>query len=186
MLRRCLFALSAGAALIAASPPQDPLAGLEPVPTAELAELRGGFSWAGMDISFGAELLTFIDGELMLQTVMQWTHEGTAVTQYVNPVLEQGQASALAAASAGGMTMSIGGQTVYLTNGGNTALAHAVTEDGIHNFLFNAADSLQATQEVNANLDLAGYEGFREGLMQSHILSSLDASLAAVMAGAGR
>ncbi|MXP41907.1 hypothetical protein GRI75_09670 [Altererythrobacter soli] len=178
MLRRCLFALSAGAALIAASPPHDPFGELERVPPDELAELRGGFSWSGMDISFGAELLTFIDGELMLQTVMQWTDEGSTLTRYVNPVLEPAQADALAAASAGGMKMSIGGQTVYLTNSGHTALAHAVTEDGIHNFLFNAADSLHATQEVKATLDLVGYDGFREGLMQSHLLGILDASMA--------
>jgi hypothetical protein len=175
------MALAAGVASIAASSHEE-----EPVPEAELAEQRGGFSWGGMDISFGAELLTFINGELMLQTVMQWTHEGTAVSRYVNPVLEPAQANALAAASAGGMTMSVGGQTVYLTNSGHTALAHAVTENGIHNFLFNAADSLQATQEVKATLDLAGYEGFREGLMQSHLLGSIDASMAAVMAGTVR
>lgn len=65
--------------------------GAEPVPSAvdddfadltalnadELQSLRGGFEFAGMIFNFAAQLRTFVDGRLALETLITYTDRGT-------------------------------------------------------------------------------------------------------------
>ena len=57
------------------------LASAQPVSDAELAGARGGFSAGGVNFNFGASVQTLVNGQLALQTNVQWTPTGAMVTQ---------------------------------------------------------------------------------------------------------
>jgi hypothetical protein len=57
------------------------LASVRPVSDAELADARGGFSAGGVNFDFGASVQTLVNGQLALQTNVQWTPTGAMVTQ---------------------------------------------------------------------------------------------------------
>jgi N-acetylmuramoyl-L-alanine amidase len=72
------------AAFAVSEPPGTPagvLASLLPIGDDELASARGGFSVGGVDFNFGASVQTLVNGQLALQTNLQWTAAGAVVTQ---------------------------------------------------------------------------------------------------------
>lgn len=153
---------------------------LEPVGDEELAEQRGGFVVNGLDIRLGAQIRTFLDGELVLQTTVNWGETGTSHTELMSGALTPADASHLQAGilSAGGITMKVGDSTVYLANNNQTALLHR-TDGGLQNVLINTASNIKITQEVDATLDLGGYENFAAGLNSQRLTDSIGASIAA-------
>jgi hypothetical protein len=54
---------------------------LRPVSDDELADARGGFSVGGVTFDFGASVQTLVNGQIALQTNVQWTAVGAVVTQ---------------------------------------------------------------------------------------------------------
>ncbi|MFC4291567.1 hypothetical protein ACFOWX_03970 [Sphingorhabdus arenilitoris] len=140
-----------------------------------LDRLRGGFIWSGMNIHFGADIRTYVDGNLMLHTILNWTDEGAQTTQTAAPGLTAVDASVLEGRilSNGAIRMQIGEAPVYLLNGGRTAISH-VTDEGVQNRLINTADGFSAVQELNATIDIGGYEDFRAGLMFERMAGALD------------
>jgi hypothetical protein len=57
------------------------LASVRPVGDDELENARGGFSVGGISFNFGASVQTLVNGQLALQTSLQWTSTGAVVTQ---------------------------------------------------------------------------------------------------------
>jgi hypothetical protein len=57
------------------------LASLRPISDDELADARGGFSIGGVSFDFGASVQTLVNGQIALQTNVQWTAVGAVVTQ---------------------------------------------------------------------------------------------------------
>lgn len=187
MRRRSL--ILASAALLAGAAPafaaSDELAGLEVVSDSELARQRGGFSLAGMEISLGAEIRTFLDNQLVLQTNVSWTPAGAVTTQIVSGALTQAGAAELQAGilTSGGITMRVGDETVFLANEGQTALMHR-TESGLQNVIVNTASKVDIRQEVDAVLDLGGVADFQAGMMADRVSAALaDMSVAATIGG---
>ncbi|QPQ55862.1 hypothetical protein IC614_04560 [Allosphingosinicella flava] len=152
---------------------------LEMVDDEELAEQRGGFVFAGMDINLGAQIRTYLDGELVLQTTVNWGATGTSNTEVMSGALTPADAAQLQAGilSTGGITMRVGDNTVYLANQGQTALMHR-TDGGLQNVLINTASGVNFTQEVDANLDLGGFQQFSAGLVSERLSDSIGASIA--------
>ena len=185
MTVRCLGAALAGFLLMAAAPSEeDPFASLTPIEDEVLSEQRGGFEWQGLQINFRAELSTYLNGSLALKTELAWNGDGSSITQYVNPELEPAQAATLNGTTLpGDIAMLIGGQNVFLANSGQTALAHAITDDGIQNFLLNTHDSVSALQNIDATVDLTGYERFQQEVLSSALSTGLDASWSSMLAG---
>lgn len=136
----------------------DELAGIETVPDAELAEHRGGFVWEGVRVGLGAEIRTYLNGELALQTNISWTEAGAHKTQIISGALTQVDAAQLQAGilTSGGISMKVGDQSVFLANEGQTALLHR-TDGAIQNVIVNRASNIQANQQIDAVLDLENF-----------------------------
>ncbi len=141
----------------------------------DLGELRGGFTVMGMGITFGADIRTYVDGELMLETVLNWSADGADTVQTAAPGLTSVDVTALenGILSNGSIQMKVGEAPVFLLNDGQTAISHDTTS-GVQNTLINTATGLNAVQEVEASLSLSGYESFNADLMADRLGSALD------------
>lgn len=141
----------------------------------DLDKLRGGFVWSGLNINFGADIRTYVDGDLLLHTVLNWTDNGAETVQTSAPGLTAADADSLqnGILANGNIRMKVGDSPVFLINDGKTAIQHD-TSSGIRNMLVNTANGLNSVQEVEARLDLSGYEGFSADLMLDRIKGALD------------
>ena len=172
-----------GVAVITLAFPQAAIAGPKPdvvdlpvlVPEHDLDKLRGGFVWSGLDINFGAEIRTYINGELVLQTILNWTDHGPKTIQTasagLNPVDTAGLQDNIL--SNGNIRVKLGDSPFYLLNGGRTLIGHE-TVDGVKNVLINTANGLDSIQEVNATIDLGGYHDFRSDLLRDRIINNVN------------
>lgn len=174
-MKRTALILVMGFALVAAAP-ADEFDGVEVVDDAELWELRGGFNFKDLAITLGTDIRTFVNGELALHTVVNWTQQGaTSETTYLSSVLTPATAAELqnGILSSGGITMRVGDQEVYLANGGQTALFHN-TDGTIQNVIVNTASKTAITQEVDATVGVGGYDAFRAELNRDQLRSNLN------------
>lgn len=173
----CPIALAAVAA-VAEPPPTTPPTEVtelgEVVSDEELAGMRGGFSWQGVNIALGAEVRTYLGGQLVLQTNISWTAAGAQTTQLVSGALTPAGAAQLQAGilTSGGITMSVGQESVFLANQGQTAILHR-TEGAIQNVLINRASNIEARQEVDAVLDLDNFGAFQQDVVTSRMGNSV-------------
>jgi hypothetical protein len=183
-----LTCLAAAALLGAGSPARaaenSDLAGLEPVADSELAGQRGGFLWNGLTVNLGANIRTYLNGELALETMVSWTPAGNSVTQTPSPALTPATAAQIQAGvlSSGGITARVGDETVFLANGGQTALMHRI-DGGLQNVLINTASRVDIAQHIDATLDLAGYDAFAADLANSRLGISIGDAAGAATAG---
>lgn len=172
--------------MLAAASPVGEFDGVEVVSDAELSELRGGFNFRDLAITLGADIRTFVNGELALHTVVNWTpHGATSETAFVSSILSPATAAELqnGMLSSGGITMRVGDQAVYLANGGQTALLHNV--DGtIQNVIVNTASNTAITQEVDATLGVGGYDAFRADLNAEQLRSNINQAVGQAGIGA--
>ncbi|WP_053765289.1 hypothetical protein [Leptospirillum ferriphilum] len=75
--------------------------GARPVPDSVLAGMRGGFSWGGVDFSFGIESSTFINGTLMVKTILQTVGNELYASTGVNPFSNGGSSGKAVLSSSG-------------------------------------------------------------------------------------
>lgn len=181
----CIFALAPAPLAAQEVTFGDPLATAVPMTEEELARARGGFEIAGLIISLGADLRTYLNGELALQTLLTWGDGGVESQQFVSAALTQATADQLRAGmfSEGGLRLQLGDQQVFFANQGQTALIHNV-DGGIQNMLLNTASNTAVRQEVDLTLNLSGYDNFREsigaGMLPQGMAGEIDAALTAV------
>lgn len=153
----------ASATLIARPAAAEPFDTAQVLDDAALRGERGGFTWQGMQISLGANLRTFIDGQLALHSTISWNAAGASTTETVHDALTPAGADQLRAGvlTSGQITMNVADARVFLANAGQTALIQR-TDGGIHNILVNTASDVALRQEVEVTLGLAGYAGFAQ------------------------
>lgn len=151
------------------------LTALEALDESLLAEERGGFTMNGMTISLGAEFRTYIKDELVLRTTVSWRPEGTTREEWASAAISQATAEQLrdGVLSGSGITMRVGDQSVYLANGGQTALIHR-TDGGLQNVLLNTASNTDIRQEADVALDIAGYAAFGGAIADAMRISGLN------------
>ena len=154
------------------------LEGLATVKDDELALNRGGFTWQGVDINLGAEMRTYLNGALVLQTNLSWTPNGATTTQFVSGTLSPADAAQLQAGimTGAGVSMHVGGQSIYLANGGQTAFIQG-PEGAIQNILINRASNISVRQEIDATLDLHNFNPFQQQTVQSRMGDSLNTAV---------
>ncbi len=145
------------------------------VPDEDLDKLRGGFVVNGLGVNFGADIRTYVNGELLLQTVLTMNDDGAHTSQTAAAGLSPVDVSTLenGILSNGSIRMKVGDTPVYLLNNGQTAIAHE-TANGVQNMLINTASGFDAVQEVDATLSLSGYESFNSDLMMDRIGNALN------------
>lgn len=178
--------LAAAPFLLAASDPPggDPLADAAALPDAALATQRGGFSWQGMEIAFGADIRSFVNDELAMRTVISWTPDGSTIDRFVAPSLTLAYAAQIRGGilTSGGIQMKIGRETVFLANDGQTAFIQDA--NALQNILINTASNVSLTQQVDATIDISGYDGFRDAVTMNRLSDAIGAAVAAGTLGA--
>ncbi|HEX7819435.1 MAG TPA: hypothetical protein VF463_02320 [Sphingobium sp.] len=144
----------------------------------ELSAAHGGFDWGGMSITFGADIRTFIDGQLALQTLVNWTASGSSTQTMVGAGITPATLSELQS-GVGGLSLSslVGSTPVYLANGGQTALLQG-SAGALQNVLVNTAANLQALQQTNATINIGNYASFAAALQMGAINGSLGREVA--------
>lgn len=184
-LCRAIAVSSLGLALIAngsappsPSEPELDLEAIEALDESLLSEQRGGFTFAGMTIALGAEFRTFLNGELVMRTTVAWRPEGQERDEWVSGTLTPASSEQLKAGilSSGGITMTVGNQSVYLANQGATALIHR-TDGGLQNVILNTASNTSIRQEADIALDIAGYEGFGAGIAEASRITGIHSAI---------
>jgi hypothetical protein len=146
-----------------------------------LAEQRGGFVINGMTVKLGADVRTYINGELALHTVINWSETGITKNQIVGPQLSPAQALGLEASAVanGQVMMAINDTPAFSANDGRTLIAHRFT-DGLQNILVNSASNQNIQQVVNASVELGGYDAFRSNILNASMSNALSASVGAM------
>jgi hypothetical protein len=155
------------------------------VSDAELDDQRGGFTLAGMEIRLGAEMRTYINGDLALMTVVNWGPEGVTTSQAASGALSPARLDALQAglAGSGSFALKVGDSPLYLANDGQTALLQRA-DGAIQNVLINTASNISVTQQTEATIDLSGYQGFNTDILSSRLSDALGSSMGAATASA--
>jgi hypothetical protein len=154
--------------------PELRLSELEPVDDQELAGQRGGFRWQGVDVQFGAEIRSYLNDELVMQTNVSWTPTGAAMTRMVSGALSPVGAAELQAGilSGGGFNMRVGEHEVFVANGGQTAFIQR-SDSALQNIIINTASNVNIRQEVDAQLDLGNFQPFQAELISQRLGASL-------------
>lgn len=154
------------------------MARLAIVPDADLANLHGGFDWGGMSITFGADIRTYLNGELALQTLVNWAPTGAMTQTSVAPTLTTASADQLRASFGGISLASLArGNPVYFSTNGQTAIIQAANGT-LQNVLVNTASTVNAGQQTNATIGLANYAAFASALRSGALISTIGRDVA--------
>ncbi|WP_068084509.1 hypothetical protein [Novosphingobium rosa] len=147
----------------------------------DLDMLRGGFELQGVSISLGAQLNTYLNGQLVMATTLNWTTSGASSTTSTMTLTPASEASLQAVVTAGGtFGMSSSGGQAYITNSGQT-LIYQNAANGLQNVLINTASGVNANQTINATVGIAGYAGYSS----ANLAASLGRTLGAAVGMAG-
>lgn len=151
----------------------------------ELDEARGGFVVAGMEISLGAEMRTFLGGELAMRTTLNWEDGGPQTDQWVSAGLEPAAAAALRTGifANGNLSMSLNGQPLFLANAGQTALLQR-TDGRIQNMVFNTASGIDLRQEADISLVVSNYQAFRDAVAPAILMAGMGEAISQSAIGA--
>ena len=164
------------------------LGDVEVLEDAELAEQRAGFAVQGMQVNFGAEIRTFIDNELMVQTNISWQDGAATMSREISSMLTSVEADQLedGMLQTPSIKMRVGDATVLLANAGQTAIMFR-PEAPLQTAIINTASNVSVRQEINLTLDLAGYEQYRGAVMTERMAAQLGTLLDfATIAGLSR
>lgn len=162
----------------------EPFAFAETVSEELLDQQRGGFVVLGMNINLGTDIRTYINGELMLRTTVSWTDAGVLKEQYIAQGITPASAISLnsSALANGKISMGVGGAPVFVANDGQTMLIHRV-ENGLQNILVNTASNMDIIQQVDASIELGGYEAFHDSIMSHRLSDSISSAIGAMTIG---
>jgi len=154
------------------------LAQFEPLSEDVLEDQRGGFIFQGMDVTFGAEVRTFLDGELVLQTNI-FVDNAVNISQVISPALTQVDPASLpnGMLDTGSIHLAVtGGDQLFIANGGDTALLHRV-DGALQNILVNTMNGITGRQEIDASLGLTNSDAFRSGVATDNAMQQVHSTL---------
>lgn len=147
-MRRWLAALASMAVCCAG-----PTLAATPLADEEMADMRGGYiSAAGIAFDFAADMKTFVDGELALQTSLN---------------------------SVDGI---IGANQQLTLPGGMTTILHRMDDGQLSNILINSDDNRNFRQELNVTLTLPGFADMQRGFESLRIGRDLTEQIGVISA----
>ncbi|MET0252138.1 MAG: hypothetical protein ABW203_08175 [Novosphingobium sp.] len=176
-----MLAMMLGCASAHAETPIEPL-GLVAGPILsdeELAQLRGGFAWEGIEVRLGAEVRSYLRDELVMQTNVTWSENGADVTRFVSGTLTEATAANLRSGliSGNGITMHAGGNSVYLSSDQQTAFLQRA-DGALQNVVVNTANGADIRQEVDVTLDLANFAPLQATNLTDRLSTGLASEIA--------
>ncbi len=157
----------------------------EVLPDDGLAELRGGFRLAGLELNFGAKLTTAINDRVRYVTQVAFDNAGARI---LSRTLDQQQNGAFQVTplGVGGINVrDIGGQldlsglsefSGFLMNdaeGGMTAALHNITRNAIVSALATTASGQSISNNVDVSVEVMNIGEIRSAQQRSRILNSM-------------
>ena len=172
MIRIAAFAGLAGGLWLAAA---SAAAAAAPLSDPELAAQRGGIMTpTGLDIGFAANVRTYVDGQLALETRLTWTDKG--------PVTET--TGALAGATAAGLPSGWSAVLPGLT-GGSTQILQDLSSGRIASVIVNSASNRNIRQDTDITLTLPRLQELQRGFAAGRIASNLQGALSLALPSGG-
>jgi hypothetical protein len=128
------------------------LAGPKPLDDAALAEMRGGFFMAGgAQFDFGASVRTLVNGQLALESNVQWTAGGAVTQQVTGSGTVPIPSAQLAGLFGGSANPGMDGVTIPSPSG-STAVLTNLASGQVQNVLLNSASNQTVVQNTNVQL----------------------------------
>ena len=167
------------ATAVAESPAQrikSALDGIKPIDDNELSQSRGGFLTAnGIEFDFGANVQTLVNGQLALQTTVQWSPSGATVQQM------SGTAANVISIPSSQLTGLFGGTGgAIATNGvqitsptGSIEVAANVAGGQVQNLVANSASNQAITQNTAVTLAVYNFASWQQQLAQHAVSGQL-------------
>lgn len=163
------------------------------LPQVELDAQRGGFSFAGLNFEFGANIRSFIDNRLVLESIITITEEGTIqhqivslpdnmpdATQITNVVpMESGTPKSVIPNAPPNVDLSGLGNALGVSvndHKGFTAALHEATRQRITSTLINTANHRDLRQELEVKVNVENFRQFHQDVRQSLLNNRIDAS----------
>ena len=160
------------------------------IPTAStevLAALRGGLRVGGLDMEFAANVRTFVNGALVLESTTNLAPGGATATQSNMPAtgadpqtlsFVSGLGGAQPGALPAGLSGLAGHSGVMVEDpSGVTAALHSLTREQILGVVFTTASNQQIRQELNVEVTVANFGRFQEAarsaLLSGRLLGNL-------------
>ncbi|WP_139249053.1 hypothetical protein [Modicisalibacter ilicicola] len=187
---RLLHEATTGPSLVAPTPP-GLFAQARVIEAAEMAELRGGFTAGGIDMSFGATLRTMID-DIRLETVMNITRTGQNIvsqtlenTSHLRDMADRPRVDLVGPGTGRPVTETtpervdlaglenLSGVAVQDAKGFSAAL-HRLTQESILSTVVSNASGRDIRQQLDIRLDIHNLEALRAAQTRSRIINSLN------------
>lgn len=168
----------------------DNFAGLETVGLSEMSDIRGGFNVGGLEMAIGANIRTFVDGALVLESVARVTPSGLAselVSSTANPpgggvTFNFGRETDVALQDVAPTNVDLGalaadnGVAINDSNGFSAAL-HRITQNQILGVIVNTADGRNLRQELNIEVTVQNFGSFqqsvRDAVMSGRLINGI-------------
>lgn len=178
----------AAATAAAADPASPPLPAVTGAPAAarlddrQLADQRGGLATPfGYDVTFGAVMRTYVDGQLVLQTRLNLTAAGPVRS------VEVGQVDPDVAAKAAAHGIDLAGANgfsglVLPGRGGATAVLQNLDPSRIANLVVNTANGRDIRQDLSLDLGVSDLTGLQRSVADARLAGAVADGLAAARA----
>ncbi len=171
------------------APVRDDFRGLETASLDEMSALRGAFNVGGLEMAIGANIRTFVDGVLVLESVARVTPSGLVSEMVSSPANPPGGVSfnfggdssvSLQDVAPGNVDLGAladdRGVAINDSNGFSAAL-HRITQNQILGVILNTADGRNLRQELNVEVTIANFGSFqqsvRDALMSGRLINGV-------------
>jgi hypothetical protein len=155
--------------------------GLRRVSDSELSDMRGGFFEAnGAKFDFAANVQTLVNGELALQSTVNWTPNGVAAQTIYGaiPNAVPIAAAELAKITGGDSNAASSGLRILNASGKTDVIAN-ITAGQVQNVLMNAADNQTITQNTSVMLTIYNFAAWQQQIAQHQVSSQLSSDMLA-------
>jgi hypothetical protein len=163
------------AALVLAGAAQAGLAAPEPMSDADLAGVRGGLMTPlGIEVGFSAQVRTYVDGQLALETQMTWTDQGAVAKR----------SGALAAEGVPGLPAGIWSAMLPGIGSGTTEIVQDFSDGRVASMVLNSASNRTIRQDIDIQLAIPQLATLEQQAATARLALQLQNATALALSGA--